>query len=268
MESFINARKIQQGEDWSLDITLSQSSKEYIPFIIGKRENPHFVVTVASTKFEKNNRYVESWWLPVNVPMFEQTVPQYLGILATAPTSLAAINEDFGWSDEPFDRLYQYRLTADGDDGPYYYVYFDEDYVAHYDYKCRLTFNLSTYADNSRQIGTSNWSSQQYMYQITLVSGEEMVDTIMAAKRAYPELDWRTDWPVQGDDESDADYRIRMIQYLNTTQEDIFNFIKKRKPDYFQPDIDWDSPLGQIWVPQPILPPTELTVNNNLRTII
>ena len=54
-------REVQQGEDWNLDILLSQSSKEYIPFLISsERRNPYFAITVASTKYEKNYRYVKT----------------------------------------------------------------------------------------------------------------------------------------------------------------------------------------------------------------
>ena len=54
MQSYENERVIQQGEDWNIDILLSQSEQEYIPYIVSiQREHPHFVLTVASTKFEK-----------------------------------------------------------------------------------------------------------------------------------------------------------------------------------------------------------------------
>lgn len=542
MESFLNERRVQQGEDWNLDILLSQSpTDEYIPFIVGKRENPYWVITVASTKFEKNNRYVESWWLALGsaTPMFKQTTPQYIGELTKAPASINDIpkglpvtwdteiwsglssfsgrkvwtdgtdiyysdynshyklnrltktwqsvsfvgyrfyglqvwhngtntylsvksstyvdpiqaifdkttkswksitwngltdfdgtniwhdgtntyystydisgttthyvldsatntwniktwnglteftatyiwsdgtntyysayqkmrenqtiseqyildretstwnpmeweglltmngnniwtdNENIyyseyqpdgtggfiqmnyilnkglnSWSqkywdgvrihngndiwhdgnniyysagttqaklnndsDEPFEYLYQYKIVNDPE---YHYVYFDDSNTLHYDYECRIRFNLTTFnsATGKRDIGTSNWGSQNYLYQITLVSGQEMVDTIMEAKQGYPDLDWREDWPVQGADESETDYRNRMLDWLGTTQKDVFTFIKQRIPDYFQKDIDWNSPLGQIWVPQPILTPTKLQVDNNLRQII
>ena len=45
---------VQQGENWNLDKVLSASNREYIPYIVSsERPNPYFVVTVASTKYEK-----------------------------------------------------------------------------------------------------------------------------------------------------------------------------------------------------------------------
>ena len=285
MESFGNKRIIQQGENFNLDLKLSQSDVEYIPYIIGKRENPHFVVTVASTKFEKRNRYVESWWLkidPETTPMFKQTVPQYIGVLPAIPITINDVAEYVITDeiiDEPLLCLYQYKLVGEDD---YRYFYYDQENpttttVLKHDYECSVKLNIETgiFKDGKMQEGTGEWGSQNYMYQITLVSGQEMIDTLLDAKQAYPDLDWRADWPVKLDDETDNDYRQRFADWLaettdlnKTVQENVFNFIKARKPDFFQADIDWDSALGRIWCPEPILTPELLQVNNNLRVLI
>ena len=281
MESFGMKRFIQQGETWNLDLRLSQSQTEYIPYIIGKRDNPHFVITVASTKFEKNNRYVESWWLKADsehTPMFEQTVPYNIGVLTSIPLTISDVADKLrnanGEYDAPLTCLYQYKLSKETEYRYFYYTQEnpnDSTNLIH-DYECRIRFNLTTgeVENNKVKPGTGEWGSQNYMYQITLVSGQMMADTLLDAKQAYPELDWREDWPVKLDDETDNEYQARFTEWLNTetVQENVFNFIKARKPGFFQPDIDWDSPLGRIWVPEPIVAPTTLQVNNNLRVLI
>lgn len=273
MESFLNDRRIQQGEDWNLDILLSQSSEEYVPFIIGLRENPHFVVTVASTKYEKNNRYVESFWLPIDTnitPMFKQTVIEDLGDLATDP--------DMPLGDQPLDCLYSYTLTSETPRVKHY-IYFTEveggTPEAHKDtYECRIRMNLTSnplILSRFNDSGTSNWGSQNYLYQITLVSGQKMIDTILAARLEYEELDWSSiRFPELMDGETIDDYKERIQDYIENenNMQMLFSFIKQRKPNYFQTDIDWDSPLGRIWVPQSILEPTKLQVDTNLRKII
>lgn len=262
MESFGNRRNIQQGEDWTLDILLSQSESEYIPYIVSsERQNPHFVITVASTKFEKINRYIKSWWLPldglIKLPRFNQTVPYVLADQESKITTYAQLKQAVGSVDDliPYDSLYQYKYN---NETYFVYCYKDDDdiYQLSYDYECRITFNLSMIGSNK---GTSEWSSQNYNYQITLVSGEKMADYIKACKAAYPDLDWRADWPTD-----DSQFET----WLDRNIENVFNFIKKRIPEYFQQDITWDSPLGRIWAPAPILKPTELTVDNNLGLII
>ena len=240
MLSFGNERIIQQGEEWNLDILLSQSSQEYIPFIISStRRDPMWAITVASTKYEKNERYVVTWWLPLgDFPRFELTVPFDLGEI---PTN--------GIISNPYDNmyaLYRYTKQADAFDPelghkPYHYVYFDEDGELVYDYACHIRMTVES-------AETSNWGSQNYMYQITLVDTIPMTDYIQMAKDKdeYKHLNWPTE----------------------NTVEVLFPFIKERIPNWFQPDIDMTAPVGHIDVPQVILPPTKLQVNNNLRRII
>lgn len=256
MESFENERRVQQGEDWNLDILLSSSDREYIPFIVSsQRTNPFFVCTVASTKYEKNLRYVKSWWNSVesqDIPTFYQTVPQYYGevaSIASLPTvpSTNSSNPTFGDSAET-RLLYQYTLSTDKIDPdlghkPYYYFYFeyDEDgtLLQRVDsYECRIRFNFLS-------SDTAEWGGQNYMYQITLVSGELLEDKLNDIYLAHGEPE---NWP----DTTEAQY----------------NYVKVNWPNELQPDIDYDSPLGYIEHPEPILTPTKLEVFNNLRILI
>lgn len=246
MESFGHERRVRQGEDWNLDITLSASNREYIPFIVSsQRNNPFFVVTIASTKYEKNFRYVRSWWNSVdnlNIPTFYQTTPRYYGELSELPTDPSAIE---GESAET-RYLYQYTLASDAIDitvghKPYYYFYFDysgETPVRIDNYSCRLRFNFPSSV-------TAEWTGQNYLYQITLVSGQLMQDRLNEIYDFYKPVDWPKD-------NIEAQYKYVKIQY----------------PKELQPDIDIDSPLGYIEIPEPILQPTKLEVFNNLRTLI
>lgn len=384
MESFGNERSVQQGEDWNLDLLLSASDKEYIPFIISsERKNPHFAITVASTKFEKNLRYVKTWWNSVDsqlkIPRFYQTVPQYYGeindidganiknlgeiigsltvkvvsqedvntsdfvyknktvnitgtkadntpidytetignsrvykymknndetdeygnkpvyyvyfnydleILVTStknwenwsdikygfiPNIPARNNTNMTYGDGPETRLlYYYTLASDKIDytlghKPYYYFYFEyieEESVYRLvgrqnEYECNLVQNFLSK-------DTKDWRSQNYLYQVTLVSGylmHEVLNDIYNDKlNAGFNLD---DYPKNQDG--------TWISTLDTKQDLIsarFKYIKTRWPNEFQSDIDEDSPLGYIEIPEPILRPTKLEVFNNLRTLI
>lgn len=254
MESFGNERKVQQGEDWNLDITLSSDNQEYIPYIISnERNNPHFVVTVASTKYEKNLRYVKSWWNALvdikgeKIPTFYQTVPYY--IREYADIEALPENPDITLESGIKDRLlYQYTLLNEEIDDelghrPYHYYYFDYDPTDSFatrqdEYECTLRFNFVT-----RE--TANWESQNYMYQITLVSGPTLEYTLdeIRLEKGNP-----ADWPS-----------IIEAQY---------HYVKARWPQLLESDIDFNSPLGRIDEATPILVPTKLEVLNNLRRII
>lgn len=239
MLSFGNERIIQQGEEWNLDIRLSQSSQEYIPFIVSSaRRDPMWAITVASTKYEKNERYVVTWWLPLtDLPKFELTIPFDLGEIPTgSPVGMPE-------GHDPMYALYRFTRAEEAFDPvlghkPYHYMYVQNG-EKYYDYNCRIRMTVESSE-------TSLWESQNYMYQITLVDTVSMADHIEAAKLAYPDLNWPTEDDV----------------------EVLFPFIKARIPNWFQPDIDMDAPVGHIDIPQVILTPTKLQVNNNLRRVI
>lgn len=256
MEMYGNEIRVQQGEDFNLDIKLSASQIEYIPFIVSsKRANPFFVITIASTKYEKNLRYVKSWWNDIltdnETPTFYQTTPYNYGEISedSSLPSLPPILKGTTSTETPETRLlYQYTIETEEVDKqlghrPYHYFYFEYDEhggaMRVDDYECHIRFNFTTNE-------TSEWGSQNYMYQITLVSGELMTDTLEAIAIAHG---MPIDWP---ENNIEAQYK----------------YIKVRWPNEFQEDIDASSPLGRIEAPEVILPPTKLQVFNNLRNII
>lgn len=267
METFGNEIKVQQGEDFNIDILLSSNQIEYIPYIISnKRKNPFFVVTVASTKYEKNLRYVCSWWNdilsgPNPIPTFYQTTPYNIGSYANKaalPTIPPVIGPGQAKETAETRLLYQYTLDDEDIDPetghkPYHYYYFnynaDGQPTGRVDeYECRIRFNF-------RSDETAQWTGQNYMYQITLVSGELMADVLtgIASEHGNP-----ADFPTEDDYPEDSDGLIE-AQY---------RYIKIQWPDELQPDIDVTSPLGRIETPEVILAPTKLQVFNNLRQLI
>ena len=283
MQSYENERVIQQGEDWNIDVKLSQSVQDYIPYIVSKeREHPHFVLTVASTKFEKNHRYVESWWqeIPDSQPRFKQTVPFFVGDFTADPTSFEdLINKATAYDDKigpdvaddtAYERLYQY--TVKGSEFKYCYTTDGTDIVL--GYELRMRFNILSHIPGLEglQGGTANWNSQEYMYQITLVSGQLMEDTLISliTSTKYSNLNWRSDLPKKSDYATTEEYIAALKETLKNelVRKDLFNFVKQHIPDFFQKDIDWNSNLGQIWSPIPILKPTRLRVDSNLRVLI
>lgn len=246
MLTFGNERIIQQGEPWTLDITLSQSYQEYIPFIISsERHNPKILVSVASTKYEKIDRYVTFWWLDIShIPKFYQTVPDtttFGEVASNVPISLPV-------GDRPFEKLYQYTKVEDEIDEtlghkPYYYVYFDNTNNPHFDYKCDIILHITGEE-------TNNWNSQNYVYQITLVDTISMVDHIQDARIQYPELDW----PITDDIEILYDF-IKL---------NIPNWFQEEIDKWFQEEIDKNLAIGKTSNPQVILAPTKLQVNTNI----
>jgi hypothetical protein len=281
MESFRNERSVQQGEDWNLDLLLSASDREYIPYLISsERNNPHFAITVASTKFEKNLRYVKTWWNSVDtqlqIPRFYSTVPVDCGELGYVdPDADELVMKDlpiapadgtfaeFTNNDSKETRyLYQYTRADEPIDmsvghKPYHYFYFEYgDEITRVDeYECRLIQNFLSK-------DTKDWRSQNYLYQITLVSGELMFNVLNDIYEEKLNAGYNlSDYPQNKNWQSTIDTEPELIIAR-------FKYLKSRWPSEFQPDIDETSPLGYIEIPEPILRPTKLEVFNNLRTLI
>lgn len=274
MEMNDNVIKVQQGENFNLDILLSASDQEYIPYLINdRRTNPFFVVTVASTKFEKNLRYVKSWWCNIlsEYPNdAEDSSNNYVVIPRFASTNPILCDDTIdSESDIPTDpstnfntkgdskvnrNLYQYKDKLQDYDyvtGHYPYKYFYYNYNEDgtvkevvKEYECHIRFSFPSQE-------TSQWESQNYLYQITLVSGE-LMETQLNAIFVY----------------NGGISLITEDEWNAMTNEQKYLFVKANWPNSLQPDIDIDSPLGKIEQPQVILQPTKLEVYNNLRTLI
>lgn len=274
METFGNDIEIQQGENFNMDVLLSASNLEYIPYIISsERKNPFFVITVASTKYEKNMRYVHSWWNDVinglhPIQTFYQTTPINLGELAEAPI-IANFEGNIDDWEHGIRYLYQYTLENEDIDEklghkPYHYVYVDYSsgisVVHNDDYECKIIQNFSS--DITRL-----WGAQNYMYQITLLDGKTNKEVILATYEKYGS-DY-PDFPIPR--KPNGELYSADEQWGDSEQEYIksaYNYIKRQWPNLLQPDIDADSPLYYIDSPETIVSPSKLTVNNNLRQMI
>lgn len=266
MEAFGNEYYVNQGEDWNLDMLLSASNKEYIPYIISSDfEHAFFVVTVGSTKFEKNLRYVKSWWNEIGneTPKFYSTNPIYCGELPNNKS--LPVYHDESSSTNPFynitrydsaDKRYLYQYIKEDDEvdpvlghKPYYYFYFvytPEEVITEQredGYECHVRFNFLSE-------DTAEWVGQDYIYQITLVDGVLMNTKLQQIYR---------DHLAAGDITADK---------WPTNQSEQFKLVKLLWPYEFQPDINEDSPLGKIVTPIVIVPPTKLQVYNNIKRLI
>ena len=270
MRKYGNEIQVTQGEDWNLDVELTMNDRDNTPYIISnQRINPYFVITVASTKFEKNLRYVKSWWNEISetppeggeiIPTFHSTQPIFVfkngefefkdisDIETQIPATRVTFNNSYPEYAETFNTrcLYVYTLGNEEVDPntnhkPYHYFYYDNTDRLVTEYSCHLRQNFST--DDTKE-----WTGQNYLYQITLVEGELLENVLTTIAKDKNGGTLPDDWP----DNLTAKY----------------NYVKVQWPNALEPDIDSDSPLGKIENPEVILSPTKLEVFNNLRSLI
>lgn len=285
MRTYGNEIQVTQGEDWNLDLQLKVGEHPYI--VSNQRDNPFFVVTIASTKFEKNLRYVKSWWNRVSLPTFYQTTPIYIGevsgeaYLTDSLRTRSDFTGEFGdLETSDTDRnlyycIYSNEEVIEGTNHkPYHYFYYEGEggsATVNIGYNCPLRQNFSTDV-------TKEWVSQNYLYQITLVDGPLLLVTLNTIALSNNNQELPEDWPIIKDEagnELRTDEALKTAYNNNTLQlgwEKIegaqYDYVKIQWPTALDSDIDKDSELGILNSPEVIMSPTKLEVFNNLRNLI
>lgn len=202
MKTFNNELIIHRGETFSMDKVVQ--NKDGSPYIVSnKLQNPYVLVSVSTTRYEQNKRYLLNQWLPLR---------ENARFSLTTPIDLRSIKIESNGTESKYNSFddVNKRVLVPGTTDEYYIVsgYIDGELV-HYDYDdCVLYLEneqgLRDYKywnlEQERllkyefritcpftQEMTSEWIEQSYVYSITLVSGElpangeppfERIDTV------------------------------------------------------------------------------------------
>lgn len=196
MKTFNNEISVHRGETFSID--KSVQNKDGSPYVISsKLNNPYFLLTVSTTRYEQEDRYLKNYWLDLsNFPKFLSTqafdlkslmstangsTPMYPNGFddITARSSVGANGTDYlayGYigSKLVFLDYDDCVFYVEDDEGNRTYKYWDDsvvngDRVGWLNYKCKITKAFS-------QEDTREWVEQSYTYSIKLVSGQLMSD--------------------------------------------------------------------------------------------
>lgn len=196
MKTFNNEISVHRGETFTID--KSVQNKDGSPYVISNRlNNPYFLLTVSTTRYEQQNRYLKNYWLDLtNFPKFLSTQTFNLkSLMSTAngttpmyPNGFADITSRSSVPSNGGDYLaYGYigdsLVFLDYDDCVFYvedgegnrtYKYWDDTptgtgRVGWLNYKCKIVKAFS-------QEDTREWVEQSYTYSIKLVSGQLMSD--------------------------------------------------------------------------------------------
>lgn len=145
---------VHRGEMFSIDYVLV--NRNGTPYIFPKSNtitNPYFLITVASTKYYQDGRYLKNWWLKIPESMlFENTnpVPKPNGQPTVSPN--AAV---------------YYSTNESGE-----VVYERWNGSSFEPYMCRIVKTFTTEE-------TLEWTAQSYVYSISYVDGELMSDYLL-----------------------------------------------------------------------------------------
>ena len=189
MKNFNNELVVHRNETFTIDKIIQ--NKDGSPYVISSAlENPYFLLTVASSKYQQTNRYVKNYWLSLeNYPRFEQTKAINLkGLLNGNGDTIHEWNDVKVAGTIPDDtRYYVASKTIDEFESNYYEAT-DAIYYLNGEYKyCEIVTESTESASAAGDIiwypyelhiiktflqeDTGKWVEQSYSYSIQLVSG-------------------------------------------------------------------------------------------------
>lgn len=163
MQVHNNEITVHRGETFTVSKIIR--NRDHSPYIVSsKLANPHWLLTVTSSRYNQANRYVLNKWLNLeDVPRFEFTKPKSIEDGLTFETAPLPA----GYEGDETSGYANVAVFTDGNKYKYW-VYNNadkNDYSGHWeDYECKFT----TLFGNDV---TSEWSEQTYLYSIFLVSG-------------------------------------------------------------------------------------------------
>lgn len=184
MKTFNNELVIHRGETFSMDKVVQ--NKDGSPYIVSnKLQNPYVLVSVSTTRYDQNKRYLLNQWLPLSDKVrFSITEPIDLLSFKTEANGTVSKYTSFDdvkreWVSENENCIvsgyigdqfvyYDYDdcvLYLQDERGVRDYKYWNLEQERLLKYEFRITCPFT-------QEMTSKWIEQSYVYSITLMSGE------------------------------------------------------------------------------------------------
>ena len=237
MQVYNHELQIRRGETFTIDKILQ--NRDGSPYIISsKLKNPHFLITVSSALYDKDDRYSVNAWCPIRLPRFHTTQP--VSIHSFKDESGNQIYDSFDtMTGLPQGYVNGFNVAYEMDDALFYQVNSDGSKTYKFwtgkewhEYKCRIA------AAFTNQV-TSKWIEKSYYYNIDLVSGISIKEYLsILCKQAGIEPDG--------------------------VPENMYAAIKEYDENLIK-NIDIAAQLVNIDSSLPILPPTKLSVLSNLK---
>lgn len=260
---------IQRGENWSLDLEITNGKGE--PYMLFREwRNPFLVITVTAARYEQRDDFRQSWWLDMNNRWVEQpngtfsVVPMKRFIETTAlyvmyhtiyqalldygvGTSSGRITAD-GDKTKPFDVTNFLFYTEPNADGKRIYKYC-KDYTV--DSSGAIT--SQTWEEYSfriiKQFDTKTWTEQNYLFDMKILAGETVEEytyniLVQQYEEDIPDLPWADE--------------VTIVQMKRITNKELRQKVQMvfESGQPLMPDYDTKTL---------VLNPTKLTVSANIQ---
>ena len=166
MRVYADRIQVERGEEWTYDVYFQ--NRDGSPYIVSNQlTNPYILVTIASSKYTQNGRYIANFWNNVTeaYKTFYCTQPIEL-TGATMPTPenglSREIQDDITAKNQTYSTYAVYKWVDPN--GVAQYKYWNEDTAAYEDYDFHLVMTFPTDI-------TNEWIEQNYVFGVKLVGG-------------------------------------------------------------------------------------------------
>lgn len=177
MRVYADRIQVERGEEWTYDVYFQ--NRDGSPYIVSNRlNNPYILVTIASSKYTQNGRYIANFWSKVTgtYPTFYSTQPTV--IVDKTATSIANLKspDDYGvdlpdGSGETYATYSVYQWTDPN--GETHYLQWwknpDSPNEVQWEYKEYSFHFVITFPTDI----TNTWIEQNYVFGVKLVGGTE-----------------------------------------------------------------------------------------------
>lgn len=252
MRAYNNDVEISRNETFSLDKIIK--CKDGSPYIVSNQlNNPYFLVSVSTTRYEQKDRKVYNKWLDLkDFPKFVETVPVDLKSLMTEPNGNVSRYNSFDDITELISIDTKTDILAYGYVGSYLFYYKFDDAVFYIEdengektykywsvdgwkeYTCRI---VTAYTIDI----TSKWTEQNYVYSIDLVSGTSVREYL-----------------INLCNENNIDFTDE------NSNEDLYNELNNKGVTFVN-NFNLDRLITIFDMVKPILKPKKLTVSSNIQ---
>ena len=166
MRVYADRIQVERGEEWTYDVYFK--NRDGSPYIVSNQlTNPYILVTIASSKYTQNGRYIANFW--------NKVTEAYHTFYCTQPIELDG--EEMPTPENGLSREIQDDITAKNQTYSTYAVYkwVDPNGVAQYKYWNEETSEYEDYYFHFVMTFptdiTNQWIEQNYVFGVKLVAG-------------------------------------------------------------------------------------------------
>ena len=169
MRIYADRIQVERGEEWTYDVYFQ--NRDGSPYIVSNQlTNPYILVTIASSKYTQNGRYIANFWNKVTeaYKTFYCTQPIELtgSTMPTPENGLSPeIQADIVAKNQTYSTYAVYKWVDPN--GVAQYKYWNGTAYEDYDFHFVMTFPTDI---------TNEWIEQNYVFGVKLVGGTANAD--------------------------------------------------------------------------------------------